>query len=364
MTRERIGIYLPDLSGGGAERSIISVAAGLAGRGYLVDLIVANAAGPFLGQLPPCVRFVDLKAGMPRKSVMRLAQYLRENRPAALLSALDNANVVAITARRLAGTPTRVVVSIRNQTSIDYQSTQFRRKLHLAAVRIAYRFADRIVAVSGGVADDLASLIGLPRKKIDVVYNAVVTEDLPAKAAEPVDHPWFAPGQPPVILTAGRFGLQKDHAMLMRAFVKVRNSMPARLLILGDGDLRLELNAYVKELGIEDDCQLPGYATNPFAYMSKSAVFALSSIFEGLPGVLIQAMACGCPVVSTDCPSGPDEVLQGGKYGRLVPVGDEDAMAGALIDVLRGERVPPPPESLDPFRPETVLDQIVETLLG
>jgi len=362
--RPKLAVYLPDLSGGGAERSIINIAAGLAGRNYDVDLVVATGVGPYLDQLPPNVRFVDLKAGMPRKSVFLLAQYLRRERPTALMSALDNANVVAIMARALARTSTRIVISSRNQTSSDYQQPGMRMKLHLIMVRLTYKYADHIVAVSRGVADDLADFIGLPRQRVGVIYNPVVSEELLEKARQPVDHPWFAAGQPPVILSAGRLTVQKDQAMLLRAFAKVRASMPARLMILGEGTQRPALETLARELNIEDDFALPGFEENPFAYMNKAAVFALSSKYEGLPGVLIQAMASGCSVVSTDCPSGPDEILEGGKFGALVPVGDADALAEALLCVLKGNGKPPaPPEALAPFQTEHVMDQIVDTLL-
>jgi glycosyltransferase involved in cell wall biosynthesis len=217
--------------------------------------------------------------------------------------------------------------------------------------------------VSKGVADDLALLIGLSRDRIDVIYNPVVSDNLLLKAQEPIDHPWFAAGEPPVILSVGRLSPQKDQAMLLRAFAKVRKSIPARLIILGDGDERAALEALARNLHIESDVAVPGFVENPFAYMNKSAVFALSSKYEGLPGVLIQAMACGCPVVSTNCPSGPAEILDGGKYGPLVPVGDEDAMAAALRQKLQEDRTSPPVESLDPFRSEHVMDQIVRVLL-
>ncbi len=204
--------------------------------------------------------------------------------------------------------------------------------------------ADAIVAVSEGVADELARHTGLPRKQIVVIHNAVVSDAVLAKAAEPVPHPWFAPGQPPVILGVGRLTEQKDFPTLIRAFARVRSERASRLVIVGDGkpEARAALLRLASALGCADDLSLPGFTHNPFCYMANAGVFVLSSLHEGLPGVLIQALACGAPVVSTDCPSGPREILEAGRYGQLVDTGDDTAMAGAILAALRhgGDRAP------------------------
>ena len=187
-----------------------------------------------------------------------------------------------------------------------------------------------MVAVSDGVADDLAAWSGLARCRITTIYNPVATPDLAALQRAPVDHPWFQPGAPPVVMSAGRLGRAKDFPTLIRAFARVRRARPARLVIFGQGKTEAKttksiagLRQLAAGLGVAGDVALPGFVANPFAYMARAGAFALSSINEGLPGVLIQAMACGCPVVSTDCPSGPAEILAGGRYGRLVPPGDD-----------------------------------------
>jgi glycosyltransferase involved in cell wall biosynthesis len=197
-----------------------------------------------------------------------------------------------------------------------------------------YPWADAVIAVSDGVADHIARLTGMPRERITTIYNPVVTTELLEKARKPVDHPWLAPGQPPVVLGVGKLKIQKSFRTLIRAFARVRAARPARLVILGEGARRRALEALVDELGLREDVALPGYVANPWAWMARAAVFALSSRWEGLPGALIEAMACGCPVVSTDCPSGPAEILQGGAYGPLVPVGDAGALADAILALL------------------------------
>jgi len=201
-------------------------------------------------------------------------------------------------------------------------------------MRLFYPWADKVVAVSKGVADDLVRITRLPKDKIQVIYNPVVTSEFFIKAEEPLDHPWFKPGEPPVILGVGRLTEAKDFPTLIRAFTLVRKERPARLMILGEGEDRPKLDALVKELGLEKDVALPGFVENPYKYMKRAAVFVLSSKWEGLPTVLIEAMALGTPVVSTACPSGPSEILEGGKWGRLVPVGDVEALAKAIVEAL------------------------------
>jgi glycosyltransferase involved in cell wall biosynthesis len=224
-------------------------------------------------------------------------------------------------------------------------------------MRWSYPWADGIVAVSQGVADDLAQQIGIPRERIQVILNPIVTPELQRKAKAPLEHPWFSPGQPPVVLAVGRLHPQKDYPTLLEAFAQVRQARPARLLILGEGGERSRLEALIHQLGLEEDVSLPGFVENPFAYMSHASVFVLSSRWEGLPTVLIEALYCGAPLVATDCPSGPREILANGQYGRLVPVSDVRALAKAVEVTLDGDTPSPPPESWRPFELKTVVDQ-------
>lgn len=200
--------------------------------------------------------------------------------------------------------------------------------------RRLYRSADAVVAVSEGVGAEVARLTGMPRERVITIYNPVWTRSLLARARAPFDHPWFAPGGPPVIVSAGRFTFQKDFRTLIEAFRHLRPKRPARLVILGDGPLRCSLRRMVDGLGLSKDVLLPGYVDNPLVWMQRASVFVLSSRWEGLPAVLIEALACGCPVVSTRCPSGPWEILEGGRHGPLVPVGDPRALAAAIEGVL------------------------------
>lgn len=364
-SEERLALLTSQMEDGGAQRSLLKLAGGLAERGYPVDLVLARAYGPFLDQVSPAVRVVDLAAPRVAASVPALVRYLRRERPVAMLSALDYVNIVAVWARWLARGRTRLVVSERNNLSMAHRHrTSRREKLLPGLIRSFYPWADAIVAVSEGVADDLTAVTGLPRDRIEVIYNPVVTPEVARMVQAPVDHPWLQPGQPPVVVAVGVLRRQKDFGTLIEAFARVRRSRPARLLILGEGPERGELEAIVKRCGLESDVQMPGFVPNPYPYMSRAAAFALSSRWEGLPGVLIEALFCGVPTVATDCPSGPREILAQGRYGRLVPVGDATALAEALEAALTGAVAPPPRESWRPFEVDTVVDRYTEVLLG
>ena len=271
-----------------------------------------------------------------------IARYLREAQPDALLSATPHLNLEAIWARRLAGVATRLLVSERSAPSQKLPVSKNWRHRHLPAlIRRTYPMADVIVSVSQALGDDLAAVTGLPRHLVRTIYNPVVGDDTERKARAKVDHPWLQPGQPPVIMGVGRLTDQKDFPTLLRAFARVRATRDVRLVILGgakDMDKSVERQAMLLkmagELGVAADVDLPGFVKNPYAYLSRASLFVLSSRFEGLPGAMIQALACGCPVVSTDCPTGPAEILDNGRYGPLVHMGDDKAMAVAIEETL------------------------------
>jgi len=203
------------------------------------------------------------------------------------------------------------------------------------------RFAGKIVVVSDGLRDELVSYFKLPAHKIIRIYNPVVTEELLTAAMAPVDHPWIQYKSSKIILSVGRLIAHKDYPTLIHAFKKVRLRIDCKLIMVSDGPERQHLQNLVKSLGLEDSCMLTGFVENQYAYMSKTDVFVLPSTLEGFALVIAEALACGCQVVSTDCPSGPAEILEGGKYGALVPMRDIDAMANAIYDVLAGHNTIP-----------------------
>lgn len=368
-----VSLLSTNFRGGGVQMSMLRTARRLKALGFGVEILVFEPDGPLLEAYGLDVDVTVLRPGpmlqarwlalradpggwrevlrpvlLARQPPHRLpfladlARHLRERRPDALIAAGSGPNMLAVWARRLAGVPTRIVVSqrdiLRSSASSD---RRWRRRLLGSALRRTYGMADAVVAVSHGVADDLAAATGLPRSAITVIYNPVVDDRLRALAAAPVEHPWLGAGEPPVILAVGRLAPQKDYPTLIRAFARVRGRRPARLLILGDArseagtaSERTALLDLAAQEGVAGDVDIPGFAANPAAYMARSALLVLSSRHEGLGNVLIEALACGCPVVSTDCPHGPAEILDHGRYGRLVPVGDGEALAGAILATL------------------------------
>jgi len=332
----RLALFLPTLDDGGAEQVMLRLAGAFAARGHAVDLVLAVSGGPLAGQVPPGPRVVGLNAGRTIAALPALAAYLRRERPDALLATLEHANVLCVAAARLARTGVRLVLREANVVRPAGELPPADRLLR-ALMRPAYRAADHVVAVSDAVAASLIRELGLPAGRVRTIYNPVITPALPRLAAAPLDDPWFSPDavpERPVILGVGRLVPQKDFATLLRAFAQVRRARPARLLILGEGAERARLEALAGELGVAADVRLPGFDHNPFRYLTRAPLYVLSSIYEGLPGALIQAMACGCRVISTDCPGGSREILDGGRLGALVPPGDPAALARAIEAAL------------------------------
>lgn len=265
-----------------------------------------------------------------------LAEYLVNYRPSVLFSATPYLNLEAVLARRLAKVPTQIVVSEHSHFAVSLPKLMRRARVLAPAMRRAYLQADGIIAVSRGVAEGLVHSLGIPKERIAVIYNPVVGEDLFKRMREPVDHPWFCGQAIPVVVAVGRLARQKDYPTLLRAFAMLRRQRVVRLAILGSGNDRVRgrLESLAENLGVAADVAFLGFIPNPWPYIARANLLVLSSLWEGLPTVLIEALACGTPVVSTDCPSGPAEILEGGRYGRLVPVGDAEALAAAMAETL------------------------------
>jgi glycosyltransferase involved in cell wall biosynthesis len=329
-----VTIFLMDLQGGGAERVMLNLAEGLVQSGLMVDLVLVQAVGEYLTALPPGLRLVNLNQPRLLNAVPALVQYLQRQRPRAVISALEDTNIVAIAARAISRVPTRLIVTVHNQLSQEVKHAKtLKRRLVPFLLRWIYPRADAVVGVSKGVVADLRQF-GIGGARTHTIYNPIITPSFLARAVQRPEHPWFAPGQPPVILGVGRLNQQKDFVTLLRAFAQVRSLRSARLMILGEGPERGALEQLARDLGIEAAVALPGFVPNPHDYMAAAAVLALSSAWEGFGNVLVEAMAMGTAVVSTNCDSGPAEILADGQYGPLVPVGDATAMAQALLNTL------------------------------
>lgn len=329
-----LAIFLADLGGGGAEKVMLNLAQGFVEQGINVDLVLVKAEGPYLNQIPAGVRVINLQGQRLLSSLPALVRYLQQHQPVTLISALEDTNLIALWARSLAQVSTQIVVTVHNTLSREAKhATQVKRRLIPYFVRWFYPWAEQVVAVSQGVAMDLVKL-GVLSEKIKVIYNPVITPDFFVQVQAPIQHPWLASDQPPVIMGVGRLEKQKDFVTLIQAFAQVRQHHSVRLMILGEGTERFHLEHLIQELGIGVDTALVGFQENPYAYLSQAAVCVLSSAWEGFGNVLVEAMAAGTPVVSTDCESGPAEILMNGKYGRLVVVGDSQEMAGAIVATL------------------------------
>lgn len=343
-----VAVFLSGLAGGGAQRRSLLLARGFVERGCAVDLIVVHAEGPFRTAVAPGIRLLALEPCASRLPVIRrikglwvisslfaLARYLATTRPDVLLATSIPANLAALWGRTLSRTHTPTVITANlNLTKATAKWGALVAKLLRWLIARAYGGAQAVIAISRGVADDLITVTGIPGKRVFSIYNPLDLERVTRQSRETVEHPWLAVGAPPVVLAVGKLKRQKDYPTLVQAFARVRAHREARLVILGEGEERARIERLVKILGIEADVYLPGFVENPFAWMARVSVFVLASAWEGLSNVLLEALACGCTIVSTDCPSGPREILADGAFGHLVPVGDDAALAAAIAAAL------------------------------
>jgi len=379
----RIALAVENMEGGGVGRMTLNLASGLIARGHQVDLLLCSLTGPYLNSIPDAVRVIahsararsmrqsrDFRRQTPAsvrvvhirsrwswkwltrlrmavalrwpwkdakllnsnmaRAFLGITQYVRRERPRVILASLETSTTAALLARQWAGKEVRVVVAVHCSVWDVLQTPARTRRL----AEMLYPKADGIVTVSRDLADELTSKMPIPHDRITPIYNPIFTPDLESLASETPTHPWLQKKGLSVILTAGRLHKVKDHRTLLRAFARLAGRPEMRLVILGEGPERTSLEALVRELGLEGKVDMPGWEPNPFAFMIHARMFVLSSRREGLPSVLIEALACGCPVVSTDGPTGPRVILEDGRWGTLVPVGDDAALAQAMEAAL------------------------------
>jgi glycosyltransferase involved in cell wall biosynthesis len=328
----RLAVFVATSGHSGVDRVIHNLVSQLDVWGLGVDLLRIRDHGPYLDtDSMSNVRTIDLGTSHVISSLPSLIAYLRRERPTAMLTDKDRVNRTAILARKLSGVSMRLAVRVGTTVSYNLESrSRFERWQQRTSIRRLYPMADCVLVPSYGVADDLAEYAPIDRGHIRVVRSPIVTADLRTRAREPVDHPWLRAHEVPVVLGVGELGHRKDFATLIRAFALVRRKRPCRLIILGRGRKRGALLALAAELGVGEDVDLAGFHANPYAYMARADLFVLSSRWEGMPVVLVEALALHTPVVATDCPSGPREIVAGSGLGTLVPVGGIEAMAEAI----------------------------------
>ncbi len=331
----KVAILISFSGDGGVEKMICNLAQGFLDAGYQVDFILIKARGRHLDRIPAAANLIKLNARTSLLGLPGLVKYMRTERPAAMLVAKDRAGRMALLARRIAKVPTRIVIRLGMHLSASLEGkSRLQKWLRYYPIRRLYPWADGIVGVAEGVADDIRAIARLPAEKVHVLPNPTVTPELHELAAMPLADDWFLAPEVKRILAVGRLTPQKGFPTLLQAFAELRQSMPCRLLILGEGAQRGELEALIRRLGLEESVRMPGFDSNPYRYMSRADLFVLSSFFEGSPNVLKEALALGTPCVASDCQSGPREILQDGRFGRLVPVGDAAALAQAMAETL------------------------------
>ncbi|RAU82419.1 glycosyltransferase [Pontibacter arcticus] len=335
---KKICFFPGTLALGGIGKLFVNLIEEYAARNIAVDVFLTKKEGEFLDQIPANVRIIEGK-GRALTSIPKFIKYLNAERPDAVISAREFLNIVNIACCACSSAPTLPVVSLHtNQTAQNFYTNTdkslYSNSYFIRMARMLYKKPKKIIAVSGGVADDFAMRMGVPRQKIEVIYNPVYKEYV--EEAAPVNQTFqtFTKDGRRFIVGVGRFALQKDFSTLLKAFHLVRKTDDITLILLGEGPLRQELEAEIKSLGLTENVLLLGFVDNPLYYIKRAAAIAVSSKFEGFGNIIVEALGVGTPVVSTDCPSGPSEILENGKYGKLVPVGDPQAMATAIVETL------------------------------
>ena len=332
---KRIGILISFSGQGGVERMVTNLARGFLAQGFAVDMLLIKAKGEHLANIPRQVNVIKLKAQHNITCLPEITAYLKHTPPQALLVAKHRAIRMAVIARYLAGSRVRLVGRLGTTVSGALSGQSWLRKaLWHWDMRFFYRWVDKLIAVSDGVRDDVLTITGLAPERVVVANNPVVVPEIMDKAQQPPPHQWLVNKEFPVIVAAGRFTRQKDFATLLDALAIVNQTRSCRLIILGEGKLRADLESQVERLGLQQQVAMPGFTDNPYAYMARSDLFVLSSRWEGSPNVLKEALSLGIPVVATDCPSGPRQILRDGKFGPLVAMGDAPALAQAVVQVL------------------------------
>ncbi|GAA1334982.1 glycosyltransferase [Streptomyces sanglieri] len=331
-----IGLFLPTFTPGGIERCMINLAKGFISRGVKVDLIVADKRGSFEEKVPNKATIINLNAGRIIKSVIPLIKYLQQREPSILLSGHTHANIVAVWSVKVANTNTGVAIGIHNSFSNNYRGEiKVKDSIIRKLVPLTYRRSDHIIAVSKGVARDISSEANIKRENIDVIYNPVIGEDIKYLDDKSITEPWLVNSAIQVILGVGRLTQQKDFETLIKSFYEVQKvNKNARLIIIGSGPKKDDLEDLIDRLGIQSKVKIIEYVEDIYSVMKESDIFVLSSRWEGFGIVLVEAMAVGTPVVATNCPTGPNEILKDGEYGELVPVGDPLSMANAINEML------------------------------
>lgn len=350
----KVTLLLPSARGGGAERVMIQIANHLARKGYIVELVLVKAEGPFLGEICTQVKVVDLQSQRTFYALPRLAKHIDIEKPDVILSALTHVNIAALIAKLWAGSGVKLIVTEHSNPKKALFSGLKSSFLRLL-VKLLYKKADWVVCVSDGIRSTFMQYMKVPKEKLITIYNPLNFDQIHSKMCEPISHPWVSDSSIRLLLAVGRLTKAKDYPTLLKAFARLDPKFNAHLVILGEGEDRRDLEHLASELGISRHVQFFGFNENPYAWMKACDVFVMSSTWEGLPGSLMEALACNAQIVSTDCETGPREVLEGGIWGYLTKVGDPVELCRTIERALTSQRTTIPPSATDRFRPEVVI---------
>jgi glycosyltransferase involved in cell wall biosynthesis len=345
MKRQRVLFFVSSLAGGGAERVMVDLLRNIDRNTFqpLLVLLHQFEDSPYRQHLPEDIRVIVVarkkdSVSAKLKQLLAFFKVVRREKPDVILSMLTHNNIMSLLSGLLFGI--RVIACEHNTLSEVMKTEEGQSMLGMPVapmVKVLYRFAENIITVSEGIKSDLISAIGISPHRIKTIYNPIDLNRVNSLMHAPPGHPFFAE-QKPVVVAMGRMTAQKRFDILLNAFSRVILSTDARLIILGEGPERTRLENMVKDLGIEEKVSLAGFQRNPYALLAHADVFVLSSQYEGLPMAILEAMACGLPVISTDCRSGPTEILEDGQCGILVPVNDEAALAEAMTELLKDKK--------------------------
>jgi glycosyltransferase involved in cell wall biosynthesis len=337
--KQHICFFLYSFQGGGTERVFINLAHAFLNDGYRVTFLVIKKSGEYISHLHPDLEIIELSENKVSKfktirSIPKIVSFIRNERPTAFFSALTINNIIAVIAIKISRAKCKLIVTEHSSFYWLNEISLVRAKIMKAGIKYLYRYADSVVAVSKGLADELISKFSVSKEKIVVIHNPLDINNIIDKSMQPINYDWFSSANKNII-SVGRLTEQKNFSLLLTAFKKVKSQVPnAFLIILGEGQLRESLWQKVTELEISDSVAMPGFLDNPFSVMSRSNIFVLSSKYEGFGNVLVEALACGSYVVSTDCPSGSSEIIKNESYGKLVPINSEEDMVKEIVFAL------------------------------
>lgn len=330
---EKIALYIPNLNTGGAEKVFVNLANSFCSKGYNVDILLTNEEGDFLKELNPKIKVIELSSKRVLLDFFKLSRYMKAEKPDVLMSALNHCNVLAALSSVVFNFNDKTFITIHSNLSETFkESGYFNSILTKLFMSLTFRYVSGAICVSQGVKKDFTSLFPQMEKKTTYIYNPFDIKLIEQKAKLPSSHPWLRKDRSfKTIISSGRLIKAKDFTTLIQAFALVKDSKNVRLIILGDGPLRNELQTLIEKLNLSSFVDLHGFVENPFALISKSNLFVSSSMREGFSNVILEAMICKTPIVATDCPSGPSEILEDGKWGRLVPINNPEKLANAIL---------------------------------